>query len=151
MMTSNTSSASSLQQKIRSSIPLSEMMQFNIEQLSNTSIKVTAPLEPNVNIHGTGFAGSIYSLAVLTGWAFCENLMQLFGMKGVLVVARAEIKYRSPITEDLQCATSATEDAAQAFYEAFKQRGTGRLELNIAIGSSENARLQATYVAKAKS
>ena len=151
MMTSNTSSASSLQQKIRSSIPLSEMMQFNIEQLSNTSIKVTAPLEPNVNIHGTGFAGSIYSLAVLTGWAFCENLMQLFGMKGVLVVARAEIKYRSPITEDLQCATSATEDAAQAFYEAFKQRGTGRLELNIAIGSSENAWLQATYVAKAKS
>ena len=59
--------ALALQHKIHESIPLSEAMQFSIASLSRESILVTAPLAPNVNIHGTGFAGSIYSLAVLSG------------------------------------------------------------------------------------
>ena len=63
--------AEALEQKIRGSIPLSDAMQFHIEALSLDAIEVVAPLPPNVNIHGTGFAGSIYSVAVLTGWALC--------------------------------------------------------------------------------
>jgi hypothetical protein len=48
--------AQALEQKIRTAIPLSAAMQFSI-------------------VHGTGFAGSIYSAAILTGWALCTHVM----------------------------------------------------------------------------
>ena len=62
-----------LQQKIRTGIPLSETMEFEIAELTPNLIRVQAPLAPNVNVHGTGFAGSIYSIAVLAGWALCRS------------------------------------------------------------------------------
>jgi thioesterase domain-containing protein len=67
--------AQALEQKIRTAIPLSAAMQFSIKVLNQDEIQVSAPLEPNINVHGTGFAGSIYSAAILTGWALCTHVM----------------------------------------------------------------------------
>jgi len=146
-MTINSHLRTSLQQKIRSSIPLSEMMQFEIEEISSRSITVHAPLKPNINIHGTGFAGSLYSIGVLTGWALADHLMSLSDMKGTLVVAGAEIKYRTPVTQDIKCSTSVSDRATRAFVEEYKANGKGRLQLSIHIGTSKNAILLADFVA----
>ena len=78
--------AEALTKKIHEAIPLSRAMQFSIDLMDQDSIHVSAPLEPNVNIHGTGFAGSIYSLAVLTGWSLCTHIMDELVMDGELVV-----------------------------------------------------------------
>jgi hypothetical protein len=67
--------AQALEQKIRTAIPLSAAMQFSIKVLNQDEIQVSAPLEPNINVHGTGFAGSIYSAAILTGWALCTHVI----------------------------------------------------------------------------
>ena len=139
--------ARQLQHKIRASIPLSEAMQFSIIELNPRAILVQAPLEPNVNIHGTGFAGSIYALAVLTGWALSTHIMALNRTQGDLVVARAEIKYRSPLTGAIQCRTQASEADCDTFRKGFETSGKGKLVLGVAVGESENAILQATYIA----
>ncbi|MCP4186326.1 MAG: hypothetical protein GY763_01860 [Gammaproteobacteria bacterium] len=137
-----------LQSKIRSTIPLGEAMQFEIIELDTDSIRVHAPLKPNINIHGTGFAGSIYSLAVLTGWAMCMHIMSVYEMDGDLVVGKAQIKYRSAVTDDIDCRCSVSEVARQQFVELFRSSGKSKVELEINVGEKQNATLVAIYFAK---
>ena len=142
--------AEALTRKIHESIPLSRAMQFSIDLMDQDSIHVSAPLEPNVNIHGTGFAGSIYSLAVLTGWSLCTHIMDELVMDGDLVVGNAEISYLAPVTGDLQCHCQATAGQRQAFSQQFLERGKGRLALEISVGDLPQAVLKATFVAVAR-
>jgi thioesterase domain-containing protein len=139
-----------LQQKILSGIPLSETMEFEIIELMPKSIRVRAPLAPNVNVHGTGFAGSIYSIAVLAGWALCTHIMNVREMAGDLVVASAEIKYRAPVTGEILCSSEASEADCRAFQANFETRGKGRLVLSVQVGEIPNAVLLGTYYAVAK-
>ena len=136
-----------LQGKIRSTIPLSEAMQFSIFELNPRSIIVGAPLQPNVNIHGTGFAGSLYSIAILTGWALCTHIMSLRGMVGEMVVGKAEIKYRTPVTGAIECRAKVTESECHAFQQDFDTRGKGRLKLQVDVGDIPSAVVQGLYVA----
>lgn len=145
------SAAVALTQKIRGAIPLSESMQFSIDSLSQEAIRVSAPLQPNINIHGTGFAGSIYSLSVLTGWALCTHIMDELAMDGDLVVGKAEISYRAPVKADLECHCQATPEQRQTFLQQFRDQGKGRLVLEITIGELPQAILKATFVAVARS
>ena len=133
-----------------SPIPLSEAMQFDIDELSLDEIRVTAPLAPNINIHGTGFAGSIYSLAVLTGWALCTHIIDEFQLQAELVVGRAEIAYRSPVTGDLSCRCQADAAQRESFLREYRERGKGRLRLDVEVGDLPQASLQATFVAVAR-
>ena len=141
------SEAEKLQQKIRATIPLSEAMQFGIESLDLEKIDVSAPLPPNVNIHGTGFAGSIYSVAVLTGWALCTHILQEMEVESDLVVARAEIKYRAPVTGELRCSTGADSEARDSFLRNVRERGKGVLPLVVELGDRPDAVLEASYCA----
>jgi len=140
-----------LQDKIRSAIPVSEAMQFSIAELSPHSILVRAPLAPNVNIHGTGFAGSIYSIAVLAGWGLSTHIMDQLGMDGELVVSRAEIKYRAPVTGPIECRAVAGEAEIGEFQDSFNNTGKGRLSLTIEVGDAPQAVLAGTFYAVAKS
>lgn len=145
------SAAASLQQKIRQAIPLSDAMQFGIDTLSLDAIEVSAPLPPNVNIHGTGFAGSIYSVAVLTGWALCTHILNEMKIDAELVVAKAEIRYRAPVSGDLHCITSANAGLRESFLRDIRDRGKGVLQLEIEVGERPSALLKATFCAIARS
>ena len=129
---------------------MSEAMQFSIEELSSRSILVHAPLAPNVNIHGTGFAGSIYSIAVLAGWALSTHIMDVLAMDGDLVVSKAEIKYRAPVTGRIECRSVASEAECKEFQDSFNQIGKGRLSLTIVVGDAPHAVLSGTFFAVAK-
>lgn len=122
-------------------------MQFSIDSLDERSICVTAPLAPNINIHGTAFAGSIYSVAVLTGWALCTHMLEQAGIDAELVVAKAEIRYRAPIGASLVCATQAPSAECEQFLDGARRQGKGVLELEIAVGDNRQALLKAAYCA----
>ena len=142
--------ATELTLKIRDAIPLSESMQFSIDRLDLDEIRVSAPLAPNINIHGTGFAGSIYSLAVLTGWALCTHIIDELELDAELVVGRAEIAYRAPVRADLECYCSTDANVREAFLQEYRTRGKGRLKLEVTVGDLPQASLQATFVAVAR-
>ncbi|MCZ6487534.1 MAG: YiiD C-terminal domain-containing protein [Gammaproteobacteria bacterium] len=139
-----------LQNKIHAAIPMSQAMQFSIKKLSSRSILVHAPLAPNVNIHGTGFAGSIYSIAVLAGWALSTHIMDVLAMDGDLVVSKAEISYRAPITGTIECRAVASEAECREFQDYFNQTGKGRLSLTIEVGDAPHAILLGTFYAVAR-
>jgi thioesterase domain-containing protein len=134
-----------LQNKIRNAIPVSEAMQFSITELSSGSILVQAPLAPNVNIHGTGFAGSIYSIAVLAGWGLSTHIMGVLGMDGDLVVSKAEIRYRVPVTGMIECRAVASEAERKEFQDSFNNTGKGRLSLRVEVGDAPHAVLLGTF------
>tara|TARA_R110002126_G_scaffold172606_10_gene321377 strand:+ start:4409 stop:5332 length:924 start_codon:yes stop_codon:yes gene_type:complete len=79
-------------------IPLSQYMQLNITAFDGYRISCSAPLAPNINLHQTMFAGSIYTLATLTGWGMLYMQLQALGLKGSQVLANAEIRYLRPIS-----------------------------------------------------
>lgn len=125
-------------------------MQFSIESLDLDSIRVSAPLAPNVNIHGTGFAGSLYSLAVLTGWALCTHLLEALDLDAELVVGKAEIRYRAPVTGAIECSCQASAQQRAEFEQGVREQGKGRMLLEVRVGDVPQAVLSATYVALAK-
>ena len=146
-MLNNSEARLVIQNKIRETIPQSDSMEFSIVELEPDSIVVSAPLSKNYNIHGTGFAGSIYSVGILTGWALCYHIMGLFQIDGDLVVGKADIIYKAPITEDILCSTSITNEERNSFYNDFNNKGKSEIQLNIRIGCSDNAILKAHYFA----
>ena len=138
--------ATALAQKIRDHIPLSDAMQFSIDTLSLDSIQVSAPLEPNINIHGTGFAGSIYSIGILTGWALATHTMDELDIIADLVVGKAEIRYLSPVTSALICRSSCSDEQRQQFRLGLIESGKSRLNLEIEIGDRQ-ALIEAGFIA----
>ena len=50
-------------------IPLSAAMGVELVSFDNNLLKVGADLQPNINLHGTGFAGSLYAINALCGWS----------------------------------------------------------------------------------
>lgn len=134
---------------LHAEIPLSAFMQVRVEELHDDGIVLAAPFEPNRNIHGTGFAGSLYTLCVLAGWSLLSAYLQRRGLGASVVAHKAEITYAQPAVGELR-ATCALPDAATLaeFEEKFARRGKARLPLVVRIG--ESVRFHADFIALAE-
>ena len=136
-----------LTQHIRDNIPLAENMQFAVVGLTENTIEVAAPLEPNINIHGTGFAGSLYSISVLTAWALTSAMVRELGFEADVVVRKAEIAYRLPVTSTIRCVCSCLDSDKVLFAESLSNKHKARLSLTVDIGQKNEATLVAEMVA----
>jgi thioesterase domain-containing protein len=87
-----------LSQTWQQTIPLTDFMQLSITGFDGNSFSCQAPLAPNINLHQTMFAGSIYTLATLTGWGMLYLQLQAAGLTGDIVLAEGNIRYYSPVT-----------------------------------------------------
>jgi thioesterase domain-containing protein len=139
----NTAAVEDLQHRIQTGIPLSQAMGFRITALTDTRIIVQAPLDRNINVHGTGFAGSLYALGVLTAWGLASHIITTRGLVAELVVAQADIRYRAPLRTDIVCRCTAAEKEALGFVDALAAQGRARLDLEVIIGDGPAAVLQA--------
>ena len=118
-------------------------MGYRITELTDRRISVTAPLAPNRNIHGTGFAGSLYGLGMLAAWGLCAHIIARAGLDADLVVVEATIRYRAPVRGDIACHCSITDDAAQAFIDDLAAKRRARIALEVAIGDGPAAVIHA--------
>jgi len=139
----NSALATDLQHKIHRAIPLSQTMGYRIAELGDTRIAVEAPLGPNINIHGTGFAGSLYALGILAAWGLCAHLIARAGLEAELVVAEATIRYRAPVRSDIRCHCALSDAAAAAFVNDLAANGRARTTLEVTIGEGPAALIQA--------
>jgi thioesterase domain-containing protein len=80
-------------------IPITQLMGIRVFQYTGQRFETRASLNPNMNLHGTMFAGSIYSLATLTGWGLVHLMMKEQELAGDIVLADANIHYHKPVTE----------------------------------------------------
>lgn len=140
--------AAALEARIHEGIPLSRAMHYRIAALDDTAIRVEAPLGPNVNVHGTGFAGSLYALGILTAWAMTAHLIERAGLHADLVVAEATIRYRRPVTGDIACDCTVEAQPAAAFVDQLGRDGRARLALTVSVGSGPAAVIDAQMHAR---
>lgn len=94
--------AQELQDIWHETIPLSKAMNLKIGYYDSTTFTTLCDAEFNQNLHHTMFAGSIYTLATLTGWGWVYLILkeqQKIDAKldGDIVLAEANIRYHSPI------------------------------------------------------
>ncbi|MBA3987921.1 MAG: GNAT family N-acetyltransferase [Idiomarina sp.] len=89
-----------LQQTWQQQIPISDAMGIRIYQYTGRSLETRANLARNVNVHDTMFAGSIYSLATLTGWGMVQLQLQEKELDGAVVLAEGSIKYLKPLASE---------------------------------------------------
>ncbi|WP_371193661.1 YiiD C-terminal domain-containing protein [Glaciecola sp. SC05] len=87
-----------LQRTWHEQIPITEHMGIKLYQYTELAIETRASLNKNINLHGSMFAGSIYSLATLTGWGMIFLQLKQKGLSGEIVLGDASIHYHKPIT-----------------------------------------------------
>ncbi len=88
--------AKTLENYIRSNIPLTDFMDFSISELSSNSIELTAPIAPNGNHYNTAFGGSIATLGIVCCWALLQNKMKEENQKGLIVIQESNTQYKKP-------------------------------------------------------
>ncbi|MFT6896227.1 MAG: thioesterase domain-containing protein [Paraglaciecola sp.] len=87
-----------LQEIWHETIPISEQMGIKLHQYSGKTLENRASLNKNINLHGTMFAGSIFSLATLTGWGMIFLQLKQKNLSGDIVLGDGNIHYHKPIT-----------------------------------------------------
>lgn len=132
--------------------PLTHHIGVRIGRYTGDLLELTAPLGPNVNAHGTGFAGSSYSLAALCGWGLIFLRLREADIAATLVMTRAEVQYDQPVTSDLvaTCDVSALPEPFADVLHSVATSGRARLALPVTVGPSDSpaARLTTHYVVR---
>ena len=137
----------SFQDYLKQHIPLSTAMQVRVETCDAETMVLSAPLAANHNDKGTGFAGSIASLASLAGWGLCMRWAEREVGTPLVAIAHADIQYRKPVTGNFRArATLPGDDALRAFHRRFAEKGRARLTVRIEV--SDDQGLAAEQVAE---
>jgi thioesterase domain-containing protein len=89
--------STALQDVWHETIPLSKAMNIQISYFDGKELIAHCDGGFNKNLHNTMFAGSIYTLATLSGWGWVYLQLQQQQLKGDIVLAKADIKYHAPI------------------------------------------------------
>jgi thioesterase domain-containing protein len=139
-----------LQNTLHSLIPLSRAMGIEVAALEPERLQLTAPLRLNHNHAGSGFAGSIYSLASLAGWALLRHLVEQHRLSAELVLGEANIRYRRQLTGDLVATVRLPVSEQEVLVAKLRDGSKARLQLTIGLGdeADPDARFQGHYFAR---
>ena len=118
-------------------IPLSKAMDMRIVDFADNTLTCCASLAPNVNVHGTAFAGSLYAVQALTGWGMMHLQLQLHELDASIVIANGQIDYAKPVAEEIVVSCSfAGQEAAM---DNLQKSGKGRFQLTSKVQLSEGS------------
>ena len=118
-------------------IPISEQMGIKIHQYSGKTFETRASLNKNINLHGTMFAGSIFSLATLTGWGMIYLQLKEKGLTGDIVLGDGNIHYHKPIT--MQPRALCNIESLNGKFEPLLKNKKCFIKLQVAILDGETA------------
>lgn len=122
---------------ILTDIPISVALGFHIKELTTKSICTQAPLANNINVHQTAFAGSLYSICALTGWALITYYLQYQEFNSSLVVKDGKIHYLGPVATDIEAYCNLDNDAIEHFNKHFLAKGRGRMTAKVIIKNDD--------------
>ncbi|WP_449395635.1 YiiD C-terminal domain-containing protein [Devosia riboflavina] len=108
-------------------IPLSRAMAVEVLEASAAHVLLEAPLEPNINMHGTMFGGSAATLALLAAWSVMHLKLEAEGIASQLVIHRTATEYLLPITGPAQATAHLDEANWPGFLQTYQRRGRARL------------------------
>jgi len=123
-----------LQERIMREFALARHIGIVVESADDRGVALRAPLVPNANHKGTAFGGSLYSLAVLTGWAWATRYLAVRGTTADAVIQESHIRFIKPVHGELHSSTVAPPDTEIGkFNKMLRRSGRGRIRLQVHI------------------
>ena len=126
-----------LQETWHREIPVSKSMDIHVSGFSRDRLEIRAALAPNVNVHGTAFAGSLYAIAALCGWGSTWLALKRRGIDGSIVIADARIRYARPVDGVLIAACMFDPEVQAQALQRLVDSGRTRFDLTCHIGEGE--------------
>jgi thioesterase domain-containing protein len=131
-------------------IPITRAMGIRVTAYDGASVRLSAPLELNLNHRQTAFGGSVASLATMAGWTLLYIKLHEAGEDVNLVVQSSEIDYTGLIEVDFSavCRMPAPHEWAR-FEHGLRRYGRARVGLRVEIETNGQtmARYAGDYVA----
>ena len=127
-----------LQERIVGEFALARHIGIVVESADDSSVILRAPLAPNANYKGTAFGGSLYSLSVLTGWAWVTRYLATRELAADAVIQESNMSFLVPVRGELR-ASAAAPCATQIdkFRKMLQRAGRARIRLRIEIHSEQ--------------
>lgn len=128
-----------LQALLYQEVPLTRQMEIKADEYDGKRLTLTAALQPNINIHGTAFGGSMYSLAAVTAWGLLRLKLEDAGLSADVMLGSATIDYLNPIREDLIAIAELDESLFKKFTNDIRQGKRAKIEINVTLDSTNLA------------
>lgn len=139
---------------LREHIPLSGAMGVRVLDAGPERVRLTAPLEPNLNHRATAFGGSVAAVAILAGWTLVLTRLEREGSAARIVIQETSVRYDAPIHTSFDAVCEAPPAPAwERFTRTLARRGKARIRIEVRIESAGSvvARAEGAYVALADS
>lgn len=143
-----------LQQYLHAHIPLSAAMQVSVLDVGTDSVRLAAPLAPNINHRDTVFGGSASAVAILAAWSLLHVRLKSAGLDVRLVIQRSTMDYGLPIEGDFMARSSLAEPEQWDFFmRMLTRKGKARIEVVSVLECAGEVvgRLSGEFVALGKS
>lgn len=131
-------------------IPLSGRMDVRVLEATNERVRLTAPLEPNINHRESVFGGSLSALAILSAWSYLYARLRREERSCRLVIQRNTMHYDEPGLGTFEATVeNVGEQDWERFVKTLDKMGKARITLNSALTSGESTlgRFEGQFVA----
>ena len=123
-----------LQNLIIAEFALARHIGIWVEAADDDALVLQAPLAANANDKGTAFGGSLFSVAVLTGWAWVTRYLARVGIDAEAVIQESNVRYLTPVHAVLRATVVAPEaPQIEKFRKMLQRAGRGRIRLRVDI------------------
>jgi thioesterase domain-containing protein len=123
-----------LQQRIVGEFALARHIGIEVVSADDAVVVLRAPLAPNANYKGTAFGGSLYSVAVLTGWAWVTRYLAARDLSADAVIQESSVRFLVPVEGELRARAAApAEEQIDKFRRMLQRAGRGRIRLRVDI------------------
>lgn len=122
---------STLEEMLHREVPLSATIGMAVHFYDGRQIEMHADLEPNINVHGVAFGGSIYSTCALAGWGLLVLRLEDRGLDPRIMIAGAEIEYFKPINQTIRASCTLGDQELENFIASYAGKNKARITLPV--------------------
>lgn len=140
-----------VEKQLLDDIPLARAMELGIRAWDGESLRLSAPLSPNVNDKGCAFGGSLVSVMTLACWSLITLAAEQAGEPCDIYVQDSTVRYLQPVWSDFSAeARLALNQSWASFFTTLHARGKARLSTHCEIRLNDGSiacALDARFVA----
>lgn len=119
-------------------MPPVRALALRLHDYDSQSLRLAAPLSPNINDKGNAFGGSLASVMTLAAWALMSMKLEDAGFTADVYVQDSMLRYIAPLYDDLIAeARLVPEQDWDSVIATFAQRGKVRAQLRARILASD--------------
>ena len=120
-----------LQKKLHNEIPLTKVMNIQIDTYDNGRLITKAPLDININDKGTAFGGSLNTMTIISAWSMCWLISKELGYDSKnIVIIENKSSFKAPVTKGIICNTvKPSEEEIVIVKEKLERKGSASIKI----------------------